>query len=99
MSAIPSASHRFREFFGADASRILRVTFRDGDILRFHSFCIVDPSIYSISDQWTATVVEQVAGSHRHFHPGAGVESVETDIIEIFDESSGKIVYKGEHVV
>ena len=97
MSVIPSASHRFRELFRADVTRTLRITFRDGDIYRFSSFRIVDPSIYSISDQWNGTVLEQVAGGHpvfrQRFPSGAMIDFVESDIVEIFDETSGEKVY------
>jgi hypothetical protein len=64
---------------------------------RFSSFRILDPSIYSISDQWNGTVVEQVAGRHpdfrQRFHSGAMIDFVESDIVEIFDETSGEKVY------
>jgi hypothetical protein len=94
MSVIPSASHRFREVFGEDASRVFRITYRDGDILRMHSFYIVDPSIYSISDQWTATLVEQVhTKSHRRHRPGTGIDFVESDIVEIYDETLERSVH------
>jgi hypothetical protein len=89
--SIPTASHRFGEFFGVDASRVFRVTFRDGMILRLVSFSVVAPSIYAISDQWTATVVESVAG--RSFRPSVGLDFVESDVVEIVDESSAQIVY------
>ncbi len=92
---IPSASHRFGKFFSADESRVFRITFRDGMILRLVSFSVVDPSIYAISDQWTAVVVESVAG--RFFCPGGGLDFVESDIIEIVDESSAEIVYPDDH--
>ncbi|HLX96547.1 MAG TPA: hypothetical protein VKU37_12455 [Verrucomicrobiae bacterium] len=96
MSAIPVASHRFRALFGTDASRIFRVSFRGGDVFRLRSLSAVDPSIYSISDQWTAEVVERISGQ-RLLHSGSGLDFVESDIVEIYDESSEKIVYKGEH--
>jgi hypothetical protein len=60
-------------------------------ILRLASFSIVAPSIYSISDQWTATVVESVAW--RSFRPGVGLDFVESDVMEIVDESSAQVVY------
>ena len=88
---IPTASHRFGEFFDADASRVFRVTFRDGMILRLISFSVVDPSIYGISDQWTATVVESVAGCS--FRPDSGLDFVESDVVEMLDERSAEIVY------
>jgi hypothetical protein len=97
MSAIPVALHRFRALFEADSSRIFRITFRDEDVLRLHGFQIVDPSIYSISDQWTAIVVEPISGKHPKFrelfHSGSGVDFVESEITEIFDEVLGEKVY------
>jgi hypothetical protein len=39
----------------------------------------------------TATVVESVAG--RSFRPGIGLDFVESDVVEIVDESSAQIVY------
>jgi hypothetical protein len=103
MSAIPVASHRFRALFEADTSRVFRISFRGGDVFRLRSFSVVDPSTYSISDQWTAEVVEPISGKHpdfrRLFHSGSGLDFVEAGIVEIFDESSGEMVYKGEHVV
>ena len=94
MSVIPIASHRFREILGKNASRVFRITFRDSDILRMVAFQVVDPSIYSISDQWTATFVELVhSASHRHVRVGTGIDFVETDIVEIFDESLNRRVH------
>jgi hypothetical protein len=94
MSAIPIAAHRFRDVFGEDASRVFRITFRDGDVLRMASFHVVDPSIYSIADQWTATFIEQVRlSAGRHFGPGTGIDFAESDIAEIFDERLGETVY------
>ena len=94
----PLASHRFSELFKADDSRIFRITLRGEDILRLQSFVIVDPSIYGISDQWSAVVVEPVSGSHpdfhRLFHPGSGIDFVESDITEIVDEQAGTIIYQ-----
>jgi len=97
MSVIPSSSHRFRELFEADDSRIYRITLRGEDVFRLRSFSVVDPSIYSISDQWTAVVVEPISGKHpkfqQLFHSGSGVDFVESEITEIFDETSGEKVY------
>ncbi len=92
MSAIPVASHRFRELLGADASRVFRISFRDGNVFRLRSFSVVDPSIYSIPDQWTAEVIERISGG-RVFHSGSGIDFVESDVIEIFDETLGAKVY------
>jgi hypothetical protein len=96
MSVIPS-SHRFRELFEADDSRIYRITLRGEDVFRLCHFRIVDPSIYSVSDQWTADVVEPISGKHpkfqQLFHSGSGVDFVESEITEIFDETSGEKVY------
>lgn len=98
MTMTPSASRRFSEVFEADDSRIFRITFRGEDILRLQSFVIVDPSIYGISNQWSAAVVEPISGSHpdfqRLFHPGSGIDFVESDITEIVDEQAGAIIYQ-----
>jgi hypothetical protein len=97
MGTIPVASHRFRDLLEADASRTVRISFRDGDVFRFCSCSVVDPSIYSVPDQWTAVVVEPIAGRHpdfrRLFHSGSGMDFIESDIVEIFDETAGEIVY------
>ena len=94
MINIPIATHRFREVFGEDASRGFRITFKDGEVLRMVAFHVVDPSIYSISDQWTATLVEPVhSASHRHFRVGTGLGFVESDIGENFDESMERKVH------
>ena len=97
MSATPTSSHRFREFFETEDSHSLRITFRDGDIFRFRSFRIVDPSIYSISDQWNGTVAQQIAGRAPDFRlrypAGSMIDFVESDIAEIFDETLQRSVY------
>jgi len=97
MSVSPTSSHRFRDFFEAEGSSSLRITFRDGDVFRFHSFRMVDPSVYSISDQWNGTVAEQIAGRPPDFRlrysPGSMIDFVESDIAEIFDESLQRSVY------
>lgn len=97
MSATPTSSHRFSEFFETEDSHSLRITFHDGDIFRFRSFRIVDPSIYSISDQWSGTVAEQIAGRAPDFRlrypTGSMINFVESDIAEIFDETLQRSVY------
>ena len=97
MSITPSLSHRFRKLFEAEGAHSLRVTFCDGDIFRFSSFRIVDPSIYSISDQWNGTVAEQIAGRPPDFRlrypAGSMIDFVESDIVEIFDEFLNRNVY------
>ena len=97
MSVIPTATHRFRALFEADDSRVFRITFCDGDIFRLRLFSVVDPSIYGDADKWTAEVVEPVRGRHpkfeKLFHSGSGVDFVESDITEIFDETLQKVVY------
>jgi len=97
MSVAPTSTHRFRELFERESSHSFRITFRDGDIFRFRSFRMVDPSIYSISDQWNGTVAEQIVGRPPDFRPrypaGSMIDFVESDIAEIFDESLEKIVY------
>ena len=98
MSVTPASSHRFRELFEKQGSNSLRITFRDGDVFRFHSFRMVDPSVYSISDQWNGTVAEQIAGRPPDFRlrypPGSMIDFVESDIAEIFDE----ILQRSVHV-
>lgn len=100
MRVNPIPSHRFRELFETEGSHSLRVTFRDGDIFRFSSFRIVDPSIYSLSDQWNGTVAEQIAGRPPDFRlrypSGSMIDFVESDIVEIFDENSERSVYVAE---
>jgi len=71
-------------------------------ILRLNILHVVDPSIYSIPDQWNGTIVEHIAGKRsdpdQRFRLGVGVDFVESDVIKILDESSGTIVYSDEHV-
>jgi hypothetical protein len=93
----PTSSHQFRELFENESAHSLRITFRDGDVFRFRSFRMVDPSVYSISDQWNGTVAEQIAGRPPDFRlrysPGSMIDFVESDIAEIFDESLERSVY------
>ncbi len=100
MSATPTSAHRFRELFETEGANSLRITFRDGDIFRFRSFRIVDPSIYSIPDQWNGIVADQVAGRPPDFRlrypSGSMIDFVESDIVEIFDESLKRSVYAAE---
>lgn len=97
MSVTPTSSHRFRELFETKGSQSLRITFRDGDIFRFRSFRMVDPSIYSISGQWNGAVAEQIAGRPPDFRlrypPSSMIDFVESDIAEIFDEILQRSVY------
>jgi hypothetical protein len=92
MKTVPVASHQFRGLFEGDASRVFRISFRGGDIFRLRDLSVVDPSIYSISDQWTAEIVDVISGG-RVFRPGSGLDFVESDILEIFDETAGQSVY------
>ena len=91
MRVTPPSSHRFCGLFDTEGLHLLRITFRDGDIFRFRSFKIVDPSIYSISDQWIGTVAEQIAGRAPDFRlrytPGSMIDFVESDIAQILQRS------------
>ena len=97
MGIAPASSHQFRELFEKESAHSLRITFRDGDIFRFRSFRMVDPSIYSISDQWNGTVAQQIAGRPPAFRlrypAGSMIDFVESDIAVIFDESFEKSLY------
>jgi hypothetical protein len=94
------AAHRFTSLFQTDG--VLRITFRHGDIFRLQHFSIVNPTIYGHADQWTATVVEAVRGDHpdfaRLYRPGSGLDFHESDISEIFDESSSTPLFQATQV-
>jgi hypothetical protein len=96
----PLAAHRFHRYFTADEDRVLRVTLSHGDVLRLRAFSVVNPTIDGIADEWTATVVEPVAGTHpdfaRLFHAGSGVDIVESDITEIVDDASGTVLFSAK---
>jgi hypothetical protein len=92
----PPAAHRFTSLFAMD--RVLRITFRGGDIFRLQSFSVVNPTIYGDADRWTSTVVEAVRGKHPDFsrlhRSGGGLDFNEKDIVEIFDESSSTPLFQ-----
>ena len=94
-TALPS--HRFAQYFLRDGDPVLRVMFAAGDVYRLRSFSTVDPSVGGIPDQWVATVVEPIAGTHpdfrRLFRPGSGIQFVESDITQITDDSSGRMLF------
>ena len=93
--------HQLSHILERDDSRVMRVTFSNGNIFRLRDFEQVDPSIYGDSDRWCATIEEAVSGNHPDFHrlflPGSMLDSHESDITEIIDESSGEIVYASPH--
>jgi hypothetical protein len=97
MSVTTTSAHRFRELFEKEGAYSLSLIFRDGDVFRFRSFRMVDPSVYSISDQWNGTVAEQIAGRPPDFRlrypAGSMIDFVESDVAEIFDEILQKSVY------
>jgi hypothetical protein len=96
----PRAVHRFASVFATD--RVLRITFRHGDIFRLRDFSVVSPTIYGDADRWTATVVEAVRGDHpdfaRLYRPGFGLDFNEKNISEIFDESSSTPLFQDTQV-
>lgn len=100
MSSTSGSSHRLREFFESDDLEKLRITFRDGDVFRFDSATIVDPSIYQIPDQWNGRVAEHVSGRppdvRPRFRSGSLIDFVESDIAEIFDENLEQRLYVAE---
>lgn len=102
MTSIPAASHHFRRLFEGDDTRTFRITLRHEDTFRLRCFCIVDPSIYGIPDQWCADVVEAIPGRNPRFvqlfKSGSKVDFVESEITEIVDESSGTSVFKRANV-
>jgi hypothetical protein len=94
----PLPAHRFSAHFRQRSDPVLRVSFVHGDVFRLRGFSTVDPSVEGFADQWTATVVEPVAGKHpdfkRLFHPDSGVQFIESDISEIVDDSSGTVLFR-----
>jgi hypothetical protein len=98
----PLPAHRFVEHFDISDDCILRISFTGGDVFRLSGFGTVDPSIYGDTDRWTATVVEAVRGAHHDFarlyRPGSGLDFNESDITEIFNESSSTILFRSHNV-
>jgi hypothetical protein len=96
----PRAAHRFGTLFATD--HILRVTFREGDVFRLQGFDVVHPTVYGDADRWTGWVVEAVHGSHpdfaRLYRPASGFDFHESDITEIFDESSSTRLFEATQV-
>jgi hypothetical protein len=94
---IVEASHRYACLLDASEDRVFRVTFTNGDIFRLRQWSQIAPSTYGDPDGWCATVVEIVRASEpkkkRLFRPGSGVDILESDISEIFDEANGSIVH------
>ncbi len=86
-----------RRLLLADDARVLRIVFRDSDTFRLRNFYQLDLSIYGNHDQWSATVVEAVCGSHpdfmRLFLPGSGLDFITPDITTITDEQTGGLLY------
>ena len=100
MSNTPRVTHRFGSLFATD--HVLRLTFRRGDVFRLQGFDIVDPGIYGDADRWTGWVVEAVYGTHpdfaRLYRPGSGLDFHESDVTEIFDESSSAPLFQATQV-
>jgi hypothetical protein len=96
----PLATHRFASLLATD--KVLRITFRDGDVFRLQYFSIINPTIYGYPDGWNATVVDAVHGHHpdfaRLFRPGSGIDFYESDISEIFDECSSTPLFQATQV-
>ena len=91
----PLAAHQFGVLFSGDG--VLRITFTDGGIFRLKDFDTIHPTIYGDADGWTATVVEHVCRTHPKFkhlmRPGSGVDFIESDVVEIFDETCSKLLF------
>jgi hypothetical protein len=81
----------------ADDARVLRIVLRDTDMFRLCNFYQLDPSICGIRDQWSATLVEPIGGTHpdfmRLFLPGSGLDFIATDITTITDDQTGALLY------
>ena len=86
-----------RRLLLADDARVLRIVFRDSDTFRLCNFYQLDPSIYGIHDQWSATVVQAICGRHpdftRLFLPGSSLDFIAPDITTITDVQTGALLY------
>ena len=89
------SSHQLTDILDHEDSRVMRVTFANGNVFRLKEFEQVDPSIYGDTDRW-CTCREAVGGSHpdfkRLFLPGSLLDLHKSDIAEVLDEASGKSV-------
>lgn len=92
------AIHRFRLLFEADAQRVFRITFQNGDALLLRHFVFIDPSVNEMPDEWSAEIVKAISGAHpdfhKLFHSGSPLDFVESEIAGITDESNDALIYR-----
>jgi hypothetical protein len=92
---ITSPTHKFYEFFPTAADAIVRVSFNDDEIYRLKSCNPVDETVYDKKGLWCGTVVEVIKVSRvKNFRAGNGMDFLEEDIAEIYDETSQQILFK-----
>jgi hypothetical protein len=94
---ITSRSHKLYEFFPTSADAIVRVSFSDGEIFRLKSCYAVDETVYDKKGLWCGVIVETVkvlAEKSKRLRAGNGLDFLEDEIIEIYDEASQQFLFK-----
>lgn len=83
-----------KECFAFGDKVVLRVSFNDGEVYRLCSCSPVDASIYGKDGLWTGTIVEPVSPARpKNLRSGGGMDFLETDIVEVFNEQSKSVIF------
>jgi len=93
---ITSQSHKLDKIFPASRDAIVRVTFKDGDVFRLSSCYAVDETVYDKKGLWCGGIVEAVkipAAKSKQLRAGSGLDFLEEDIAEIYDETSQRVLF------
>jgi len=96
-AGIPKPAHRFSSFLQRKSGDVFRITFRKGDVFRVWNFQPQDPSIVGDDDAWTCDVKEAISEQNwKGVGGGIGLGFRESEVLQILDEQSGRIVFKRE---
>ena len=93
---ITDITHKLLKCFEHRESHLLRVTFVDSDIFVLRGARPVDTSVYDVTGQWTAEIIEVISVpviKQKVHVAGAGLDFMEKDIREVFDATTCERVF------
>lgn len=95
---INTRTHRFLGIIDV-AESVFRFAMKDGDVFILKDCYPIDDSIYERKGEWSGQIVSMISDPANKFHKsGNGLDFLEDDIIRIYDETTGTIIFSGEFV-
>ncbi|XHR30860.1 MAG: hypothetical protein ACFUZC_09900 [Chthoniobacteraceae bacterium] len=90
-------THKLESLLEPRASHCLRIKIHTSDVFVIRDIYALDKSIYGLDGGWSGTIVSTSGLSFckkNLFKDGSGVDFYESDVSEIFDETTDELIYR-----